>query len=224
VADVAAACQAAHAAGAIVAVDNTFNTPMGLRPLALGADVVVHSVTKQISGHSDVLLGVTVTSDAALHERLGAHRRLHGAVAGPFETYLALRGLRTLPLRVQRASASAAELASRLQEHRAVTRVRYPGLPDDPGHWIAAAQWDGFGSMVSVQVTGGAAGADRVCDAVRLWVHTTSLGGVESTLERRRRWPAESAEVPESLLRLSVGIEDVEDLWRDLAAALDLLP
>jgi cystathionine gamma-synthase len=223
VADVSAACTAAHTVGAVVAVDNTFNTPVGLRPLSLGADVVVHSVTKQMSGHSDVLLGVTVTTDEGLHERLSAYRRLHGAIPGPFETFLALRGLRTLSLRVERATASAGELARRVQGHPAVSRVRYPGLPGDPGHAVAAAQWDGFGSVLSLEVAGGAEEAERVCEAVRLWVHATSLGGVESTLERRRRWSAESEEVPESLLRLSVGIEDVEDLWRDLEAALDTL-
>ncbi len=223
VADVEAACSAAHAAGARVAVDNTFNTPLGLRPLSLGADVVVHSATKQLSGHSDVLLGLAVTNDASLLDQLAGVRRLHGAIPGPFEAYLALRGLRTLPLRVERSSASAGELARRALDHPAVARVRYPGLAEDPGHAVASAQWDGFGSVLCLEIVGGADEAERVCDAVRLWVHTTSLGGVESTLERRRKWPAESADVPDSLLRLSVGIEDVEDLWRDLARALDTL-
>ena len=221
VADVASICTAAHAAGAVVAVDNTFNTPFGLRPLALGADVVMHSATKQMSGHSDVLLGVTVTSDGPGTTGSKRVRRTHGGIPGPFETWLALRGLRTLALRVERSGSTAGELARRAQGHPLVARVRYPGLPEDPGHAVAAAQWDGFGSMFSLDVVGRAADAERVCAAVRLWVHTTSLGGVESTMERRRKWPAENASVPETLLRLSVGLEDVEDLWRDLEQALD---
>ncbi len=221
VADVRATCAVAHTAGAAVAVDSTFSTPMGIRPLELGADLVIHSATKQISGHSDVLLGVVVARDQARVDALDQHRRLHGSIPGPLETWLALRGLRTLPLRHQRGSESAAVLAARALDHPAVTRVRYPGLPDDAGHLIAAAQWDTFGSIFSLEIEGGAEAADRMCAAVQLWVNTTSLGGVESSLERRRRWLAESLDVPESLMRLSVGIEDVEDLWRDLESALN---
>jgi cystathionine gamma-synthase len=204
IADVPALAAAAHAEGAVVAADNTFATPLLQRPLALGADVVVHSVTKYLAGHSDVVLGAAVTADDALRARLHTHRTLHGAIPGPMEAYLALRGLRTLHLRVERSGANAAELARRLADHPAVQRVRYPG----------------FGSIVSVEVAGGADGAERVASSVRLWVHATSLGGVESSLERRRRHPGEPATVPENLLRLSVGIEDVDDLWHDLAAAL----
>lgn len=207
VADIAAAAAAARAAGALTVVDNTFATPLLQRPIELGADLVVHSVTKLLAGHSDVVLGAVVARDPDTAVRLDLHRRLHGAIPGPMEIFLALRGIRTLGVRLERSQASAAELAARLAGHPAVERVRYPG----------------FGTMCSIEVVGGAAGADRVVDTVRLWVNATSLGGVESLLERRRRWPSESVHVPESLLRLSVGIEDVDDLWRDLAEALDLL-
>jgi cystathionine gamma-synthase len=204
VADLAACCEAASAAGALSVVDNTFATPLLQRPLELGADVVVHSVTKYLSGHSDVVLGAVATADAELLGALRGHRTLHGSVAGPWEAWLALRGVRTLHLRLERACANAATLASRLAGHPAVERVRYPG----------------WGAMVSLDVRGGAAAADAVAAAVRLWVPATSLGGVESTLERRRRHPSEPPTVPENLLRLSVGVEDVEDLWADLDAAL----
>ncbi|MFN8077056.1 MAG: PLP-dependent transferase [Kineosporiaceae bacterium] len=220
VADLPALVAGARAAGALVAADNTFATPLGLRPLEHGVDVVVHSVTKYLSGHSDVVLGATVAADAAVHARLARYRTMHGAIAGPFEAWLALRGLRTLALRVERAGANAAELARRLSEHPAVARVRHPSLPEDPGHARAAAQMRGFGAIVAIEVAGGADAAERLCAATQVWAHATSLGGVESSLERRRRQPAESRTVPESLVRLSVGIEDVEDLWRDLEQAL----
>ncbi|PPK98555.1 cystathionine gamma-synthase [Kineococcus xinjiangensis] len=220
VADLRALTELGHAAGALVAVDNTFATPLLQRPLDLGADVVVHSVTKFLAGHSDVVLGAVVVRDAELRTRLLQQRTLHGAIPGPLEVFLALRGLRTLHLRLERSQASAAELARRLAGHRAVRRVRHPSLPSDPGHELAARQMGGFGAIVSVEVAGGAAAADAVVDAVRLWLPATSLGGVESLIERRRRHPSEPAVVPEDLLRLSVGVEDVEDLWRDLDAAL----
>jgi cystathionine gamma-synthase len=221
VADLAALAAAGHERDAVVVVDNTFATPLLQRPLELGADVVVHSVTKFLSGHSDVVLGAVVARDETLLASLQAHRTLHGAIPGPLETFLALRGLRTLPLRLERSQASAAELARRLQAHPAVTRVRHPSLPEDPGHALAATQMAGFGALVSIEVVGGAPGADAVVDAVRLWVPATSLGGVESLVERRRRHASEPAVVPQDLLRLSVGVEDVEDLWRDLSRALD---
>jgi cystathionine gamma-synthase len=224
VADVPALCAAACEAGVLSVVDNTFATPLVQRPLDLGADVVVHSVTKYLAGHSDVLLGATVTrADEAGRElgaRLRAHRHLNGSIAGPSEVWLALRGVRTLALRMERAQASAAELARRLQRHPAVARVRHPSLPDDPGHARAAQHMRGYGAIVTVEVRGGAEAAEAVASAARLWVHATSLGGVESTLERRRRHAAEALTVPPSLLRLSVGIEDVEDLWADLDQAL----
>ena len=198
----------AREAGVLVAVDNTFATPLLQRPLELGADISVHSATKYLSGHSDVILGITVTrhdrGGPDLHARLARHRLLGGAIPGPMETWLVLRGLRTLALRLERACANAAELAGRLADHPAVTRVRYPGL----------------GAIVSIETAGGAEGAERVCSAARLWSHSTSLGGVESQLERRRRQPGEPTSTPVDLIRLSVGIEDVEDLWRDLDQAL----
>ncbi|WP_141789011.1 trans-sulfuration enzyme family protein [Oryzihumus leptocrescens] len=208
VADVPALVAAAHERGAVVVCDNTFATPLVQQPLADGADVVMHSVTKFLSGHSDVVLGATVTAPTgrgrALQDRLAHHRLIHGAIAGPVETWLALRGMRTMHLRVERATANAAVLAERLGGHPAVERVRYPG----------------FGAVVSIEVCGGAEAAERVSAAVRLWTHATSLGGVESLVERRRRISTEPLTVPENLLRLSVGVEDVEDLWRDLDRAL----
>lgn len=209
VADLAALLAAASARGILTVVDNTFATPLRQRPLELGADLVVVSATKHLAGHSDVLLGVCVTPDSergrALSERLLRHRTINGAIPGPMETWLALRGLRTFPLRFERAEANAAALAERLRTHPAVEVVRYPGL----------------GSIIAIDVVGGAQGAERVAGTTQLWVHSTSLGGVESQIERRRRQPGEPLRVPENLLRLSVGIEDVEDLWRDLSAALD---
>jgi cystathionine gamma-synthase len=221
VADIRAGAQAAHEAGAITLCDNTFATPLLQQPLSLGCDIVLHSATKFLGGHSDLLLGVCCAADPDLADRLRTRRVLLGAAPGALECYLALRGIRTLALRVDAAQRSARTLAERLVEHPAVARVRYPGLPGDPGHGRAAAQMAGPGAIIAFEPVGGAAAADRLCAATRLWVHATSLGGVESLLERRRRWPAEAADVPRSLIRLSVGIEDVEDLWADLAAALD---
>jgi cystathionine gamma-synthase len=195
----------AGAAGALLAVDNTFATPILQRPLELGADVVVHSATKYLAGHSDLLLGVAVARDVGIADRLVEVRGGQGSIPGTVEAWLALRGLRTLHLRVERAQSNAAELAARLATHPAVARVHYPGL----------------GGMVSVELRGDAEGAERVTASTALWVHATSLGGVESSLERRRRWAGESADVPETLVRLSVGVEDVDDLWADLRDALD---
>ncbi len=208
VADLAAIFAAARERGVLSVCDNTLSTPLLQQPLALGADVVVHSVTKYLAGHSDVVLGATVTAPGGrgpqLLETLSRHRTLHGGIAGPMEVWLALRGLRTLHLRVERASANAAELARRLGGHPGVERVRYPGN----------------GAMVAIEVSGGATAADSVAAACRLWLDATSLGGVESLVERRRKYAAEARSVPENLLRLSVGIEDVDDLWRDLDQAL----
>jgi len=194
-----------QAAGSLLAVDNTFATPILQRPLESGADVVVHSATKYLSGHSDLLLGLAVARDPGIADRLVEVRSGQGSVPGTFEAWLALRGLRTLHLRVERAQATAAELAVRLESHPAVAGVHFPGL----------------GAMVSIELHGDVAAADAVTEATRLWVHATSLGGVESSLERRRRWSGESTDVPETLLRLSVGVEDVDDLWSDLSDALD---
>ncbi|PFG37781.1 cystathionine gamma-synthase [Flavimobilis soli] len=223
VADIPALVAAGHEAGALVAVDSTFATPLVQRPLEMGADVVVHSATKYLAGHSDVVLGVVVSRDARIVDAVRAYRTLHGAIAGPFEVWLALRGLRTLALRVERSQANAAEIAARLHGHPAVVDVRHPSLPGDPGHERATSLMEGYGSIIGLRPLGGADGADKVVDALRLWVPATSLGGVESSLERRRRFATESLTVPEDLLRMSVGVEDVEDLWADLDAALRTL-
>ncbi|MCR1782531.1 PLP-dependent aspartate aminotransferase family protein [Nocardioides carbamazepini] len=205
IADIPALCAAARELGIRVVVDNTFATPLLQQPLALGADIVVHSATKYIAGHSDVLMGAIVVADDEVYGALKGRRDLAGAVPGPFETWLALRGLRTLHVRLERAAANAVELARRLADHPAVAEVRYPG----------------FGAIVAPVLAGGADAGDFLVRATSLWVHATSLGGVESTFERRRRWKVEPATIPEGLVRLSVGIEDVEDLWTDLKQALD---
>jgi len=207
VADIPAIVAAAHDAGAYVAVDNTFATPLLQKPLELGADLSVHSATKYLSGHSDVVMGAVVTRDDELYGVLKGRRDLIGAVPGPMEAWLALRGMRTLHLRVERAQANAQTLVARLSEHPAIGEVRYPG----------------FGAIVSIVLAQGALAADLLTHKTSLWVHATSLGGVESTFERRRRWKTESQTIPEGLVRMSVGIEDVEDLWSDLLAALDTL-
>jgi len=220
IADIRSAVAAASASGGRVVVDSTFATPLVQRPLELGVDIVMHSVTKFLAGHSDALMGAAVTRDPELYEALVRRRVVMGGTPGALESFLALRGIRTLPLRLRQSMASAMTLAERLAEHPAVTRVRYPGLASDPGHAVAREQMDGFGAILSIEVVGGAAAADRICESTRIWTYATSLGGVESLLERRRRWPAEQPTVDESLIRLSVGIEDVEDLWTDLDAAL----
>ncbi|HET8583125.1 MAG TPA: PLP-dependent transferase [Jatrophihabitans sp.] len=219
--DLPALIAAAHAARALVCVDATFSTPLGVRPLDLSADVAMHSATKYLAGHSDALLGVLSVRSEELAVELHARRTLTGAVPGALETYLATRGLRTLALRMERAQANAGQLARRLADHPAVTRVRYPGLPDHPGHDIAARDHDGFGAMISFEVVGGREAADRVCERVRLINHATSLGGVESLIERRARYDVDAAfGTPPDLLRFSVGIEHVDDLWADLDQAL----
>ena len=199
-------------------MDNTFATPLLQQPLGLGADVVVHSATKFLGGHADLLLGVAVAA-ADLAARLRRRREVAGATPGALETYLALRGVRTMALRVEQGQRSAGELARRLAAHPAVVRVRYPGLPDDPGHSRAAAQMRGFGAVLSFELAD-AAGADALCDAVEVVNAATSLGGVESTTERRAKHAGQE-HLPPGLLRLSVGCEHLEDLWEDLAAGLD---
>ena len=205
IADIETIARAAHDAGASVVVDNTFATPLRQQPLTMGADLVVHSATKYLAGHSDGLLGAVVTADDQLYDVLKGRRDLVGAIPGTLEAWLALRGLRTLHLRLDRAESNARTLVERLRGHDAVSEVRYPG----------------FGGIVSVVVADGAEAADRLVRSTTLWVHATSLGGVESTFERRRRWKTEPATIPEGLVRLSVGVEDVEDLWADLSRALD---
>jgi cystathionine gamma-synthase len=220
VADIPVTAAAGHAAGAIVVVDNTFATPLLQQPLQLGADIVMHSASKFIAGHSDVILGAVITADDDLWTAIELRRRSLGAIPGPMEAWLALRGLRTLALRLERAQSNAAFLAQRLLEHPLVSRVRYPGLPGDPGRRRAEAQMSGFGAILSIELGGDAEAAQRVCESTQLWVHATSLGGVESMLERRRRWPIEVPTIPEDLIRLSVGIEHPADLWADLEQAL----
>jgi len=220
VADLPVIIKAGKSAGAGVGVDNTFATPLLQTPLALGADMVMHSVTKYLAGHSDLIMGSISTTDAALHNRLSDARKLAGSIPGPFESWLALRGLRTLSVRMERAQANALELAKRLSSHPAIERVRYPGLPTDPHHARAKSFMNGFGAVISFEVKGGAAGADKACESSQLITYATSLGGVESLWERRHRWSAESPTIPTNLVRLSVGIENVEDLWSDIEQAL----
>lgn len=220
VADMPALISAAKSLNVGVAVDNTFATPLIQQPLELGADVVVHSLSKYISGHSDVILGSISTNDHALLARLCDVRKINGAIPGPFEVWLALRGIRTLGVRMERAQKNAQEIATRLSLHPAVDRVRYPGLPTDPHHEVAKSFMKGFGAVISFEHKGGAEAADRACALSKLVVYATSLGGVESIWERRHRWSAESPTIPTNLIRLSVGIEDLEDLWRDIDAAL----
>jgi cystathionine gamma-synthase len=221
IADIATLSAAAHARGAAVIVDSTLATPLRQQPLDLGADLVLHSATKFIGGHSDLLLGVVVARERERVEALRHRRATDGSTPGVLEAFLALRGLRTLAVRLERSERSAGELARRLAGHPAVTAVRYPGMPGDPGHDLAARQMSGFGAILAFETVGDAAAAERVCAGVRLITHATSLGGVETLLERRARYPAEvAAGTPPTLIRLSVGIEDVEDLWRDLERAL----
>jgi cystathionine gamma-synthase len=219
VADVAAICAAPRKPGAILGVDNTLATPLNQRPLALGADVSIHSVTKLIGGHSDLLGGVATVNTPQLLADLRRSRELAGATPGALESFLAVRGARTLALRLERAQHTAMLIAARLAEHAAVTHARYPGLSTHPTHAIARTQLRGFGTIISFDVRGGAAAADRVCSGVRLIEHATSFGAVESTIERRAS-VAGQEHLPPSLLRLSVGIEDPEDLWADLDIAL----
>jgi cystathionine gamma-synthase len=218
VVDIAEVVARATAAGAAVVVDNTFATPLLQSPLELGADLVVHSATKFIGGHSDLLLGAVVARREEEHARLVRRREVAGATPGALECFLALRGARTLALRLRAAQDTAGELARRLQTHPAVDRVRYPGLPDDPHHVRAAEQMAGFGAVVSFEVAD-ATNADAVCANVQVISHATSLGGVESTIERRAKLSGQE-HVPAGLLRLSVGCEHLEDLWADLDIAL----
>lgn len=220
VADLPVLTAAAHRVGALVVVDSTWNSPILLRPLEHGADVVMHSATKYIGGHSDLLMGVLVTARDDLWDRFKNRRDLGGAVPGMLECFLALRGIRTLDVRMQRAQSNAGELARRLDAHPKVARVLYPGLPTDPWHERVATLHDGFGAMLCFLVEGGEVEADRLCASVRLISHGTSLGGVESLIERRARYAVDAANgTPDNLIRFSVGIEDVDDLWADLAQA-----
>lgn len=219
VADLEAICAAPRRPGALVAVDNTFATPLNQRPLDFGATVSLQSATKFIGGHSDLLAGVATTRDEALWHALRISRELAGATPGTLEAFLAVRGARTMAIRLERAQQTAALLAERLEGHPLVTRVRYPGLPSHPTHATARRVLAGFGSIISFDVRGGAREADAVCRSVRLIRHATSVGGVESTMERRAAIAGQE-HLPPSLLRLSVGIEDAEDLWADMDRAI----
>ncbi|HEY8382147.1 MAG TPA: aminotransferase class V-fold PLP-dependent enzyme [Microvirga sp.] len=221
--DIAAAADLAHGAGARLAVDSTTASPIHTRPIALGADIVMHAATKVLNGHSDVVAGVLAgaKADDAYWEKLVALRRMNGAILGPFEAYLLTRGLRTLHLRQAAQAKSAMALAERLSAHPRVARVLYPGLPQHPGHDVAARQMEnGFGYMLSIQVTGGEAAAIATAARVALWKRATSLGGVESLIEHRASIEGPGTPCPPDLLRLSTGVEDPDDLFQDLDTAL----
>jgi cystathionine gamma-synthase len=221
VVDLPTVIKAAKESGCLVVVDNTLATPMNQNPLALGADISLHSVTKYLSGHSDILLGCVVCKDETLLNRLEENRRYAGAIAGPFEAWIALRGLRTFALRMQRCQSNALELAKRLEKDNRVLKVRFPGLTSDPYHSRAKSFMKGFGAMISFEVKADVAQIDKMCDSAKLITNATSLGGVESIWERRRRWATESHTIPENLIRFSVGIENIEDLWADIQGAFE---
>ncbi|MDI3419592.1 cystathionine gamma-synthase [Streptomyces luteolus] len=225
ISDIAALAAVARSAGARLVVDNTFASPYLQQPLALGADVVVHSTTKYMGGHSDVVGGALIVDDADLGEELAYHQNAMGAVAGPFDAWLVLRGIKTLAVRMDRHSENAERITEMLTQHARVTRVLYPGLPDHPGHDIAVKQMRHFGGMVSFQVEGGEEAAVEVCNRAEVFTLGESLGGVESLIEHPGRMTHASAagsplEVPSDLVRLSVGIENSADLVADLRRAL----
>ena len=222
ISDIAESAALAHAAGALLAVDSTCATPIFTRPLALGADVVMHSATKYLNGHSDAIAGALCFARAdGGFERARDIRKAHGLILHPFEAFLLIRGLRTLDLRVRACALNAMRLAHRFSTHRAVRSVLYPGLPAHPGHKTAMKQMQGgLGGMLSIRVRGGAEPAIAAAARTRLWKRATSLGGVESLIEHRASIEGEGSPCPPDLLRLSAGIEDVEDLWRDLDEAL----
>ncbi|MGW8767018.1 cystathionine gamma-synthase [Streptomyces sp. NPDC055815] len=223
--DIEAVAGVARQAGVKLVVDNTFASPYLQQPLALGADVVVHSLTKYMGGHSDVVGGALVTADEALGEELAYHQNAMGAVAGPFDSWIVLRGIKTLAVRMDRHSENAEKIAEMLTQHPKVTQVLYPGLPEHPGHEIAAKQMRSFGGMISFRVQGGEDAAVEVCNRAQLFTLGESLGGVESLIEHPGRMTHASVagsalEVPADLVRISVGIENVEDLLADLRQAL----
>lgn len=225
IADIAALAQLGHQHSAKVLVDNTFASPALQQPLTLGADIVLHSTTKYIGGHSDVVGCALVTNDAELDDAFGFLQNGAGAVPGPFDAYLTMRGLKTLVLRMQRHTENASAVAQFLAGHPAVSAVLYPGLPGHPGHDVAARQMSGFGGMVSVRMRGGRQAARKLCANTRVFILAESLGGVESLIEHPSAMTHASTagsqlEVPDDLVRLSVGIEDVDDLLADLDRAL----
>ncbi len=223
IADIRAAAEAAHRAGAILAVDSTVATPVHSNPLKLGADVVMHSATKYLNGHSDVIAGALVFAKAdAYRDRVLRVRSMLGLIIGPFEAAMVLRGMRTLHVRVRHQSASALTIARAMQRHRAVAQVYYPGLETHPGHDIAVKQMHGgFGGMLSIRVKGGEKAAIATAARVEVWKRATSLGGVESLVEHRASVEGAGSPCPPDLLRLSVGLEAVEDLVADLDQALE---
>ena len=220
--DIRAVADIAHAAGALVAVDSTGASPILTRPLEHGADIVMHSATKYLNGHSDVIAGALATNNVdAFWARIKRVRATLGQILGPFEAYLLIRGMRTLELRVKAASTSAMELATRLSNHAAIADVLYPGLPTHPGHELAKRQMQGgFGGMLSIRLRGGEAAAIKTAAQVQLWKRATSLWGVESLIEHRASIEGAGSPCPTDLLRLSTGIEDVEDLYGDLVQAM----
>ncbi|MEE1823908.1 cystathionine gamma-synthase [Streptomyces sp. BE20] len=223
--DLAALAEIAHGAGALLVVDNTFASPYLQQPIALGADAVVHSTTKYMGGHSDVVGGALVLADAALGEEVAYHQNAMGAVSGPFDAWLVLRGIKTLGVRMDRHSSNAEKVAELLAGHPKVSQVLYPGLPEHPGHDIAAKQMKAFGGMVSFRVHGGEEAAVEVCNRTELFTLGESLGGVESLIEHPGRMTHASVagsalEVPADLVRVSVGIESIDDLLADLTRAL----
>ncbi|GLW07327.1 cystathionine gamma-synthase [Microtetraspora sp. NBRC 13810] len=225
IADIAALASVAHEAGALLVVDNTFASPYLQQPLGLGADIVVHSTTKYVGGHSDVVGGALIVRDSGLGEDLAYHQNAMGAVAGPFDAWLTLRGVKTLGVRMDRHCDNAERVVELLTAHPKVTKVLYPGLPDHPGHEVAAKQMKRFGGMVSFQVAGGEEEAVAICDRTEIFTLGESLGGVESLIEHPGRMTHASVagsalEVPGDLVRLSVGIESVDDLLADLTRAL----
>jgi len=223
VGDIAAVAARCKAAGARLAVDNTVPTPVLTRPLALGADLVMHSATKYLNGHSDVCAGVAIAAETDdFWARVAVNRSKIGGILGPFETWLLLRGLRTLYLRVERASRSAMAIARHFEKHPAVSQVLYPGLPSHPGHAVAARQMEGgFGGMMSLRMAGGADAALSVAKRTHVFLRATSLGGVESLIEHRATIEGDNGVVPADLLRLSIGIEATDDLIADLEQAMD---
>jgi cystathionine gamma-synthase len=225
VTDITALAEIAHAVGALVVVDNTFATPYLQQPLVLGADVVVHSTTKYLGGHSDVLGGAVVTNDLELAEQVQFHQFAAGAVSGPMDAWLTSRGIKTLAVRMERHSANAQAIAEALQGHPAVTRVYYPGLPSHPGHELAARQMRLFGGMLSLELAGGAAAARAFAEGLRVFQLAESLGGVESLVNYPSAMTHASVrgtelEVSDAIVRLSVGIEDVADLVADVEQGL----
>jgi cystathionine gamma-synthase len=225
IADIAGLASVAKDVGALLVVDNTFASPYLQQPIALGADVVVHSTTKYVGGHSDVVGGALVAASAGLGEELRYHQNAMGAVNGPFDAWLTLRGIKTLGVRMDRHCDNAERIADYLNGHRAVAQVLYPGLPDHPGHETAAKQMRRFGGMISFRAAGGVEQAVQICERTKLFVLAESLGGVESLIEHPGRMTHASAagsalEVPADLVRLSVGIETADDLLADLEQAL----